>query len=864
MKKLLHPIVSALVSISAFADPAPAVQEGENQTEAMPVLANLSQQGGLSFGGADFHVAAFGPGWSGMPVKTDWATDATGPRRFEVRGAATYFTGTSEWTPQPDGTLRGHVEMECVAPVEMQCIAVAFNIPSPPPFGLGDASAAAFDLPLSDGRTARLTLPKPVRYHSQDSRPWGGQWTVRLAGDGGHLGHGGTRTFAPGERLAWDMVLSAPDGFALTAATPLLITENADWVRLDYRKDIEPGSALDLSGQGLQDAPAGKHGWLKAVGGHFEFEGLPGVEQRFYGVNLCFTANYPDHDLADRLVDRFVRCGYNTIRVHHHDGAWAAAYKGRRKKEEGTSAEGTGGSGAESPSFADDIDKLDYLLARCFERGLYVTTDLYVSRPVAWRDIGIDRDGDMDKQLYKAYVGIHDGAFADWCEYARAFLEHVNPYTGRAYKDEPGMPLISLINEGKLAMGWGAASKERDPVIREAWREFGGEGEVPNVEELNKNSPFSKFNDWVNRRIFERGSAFVRSLGCRALLTNDNNGRHHGEGEGTTPLYDYVDSHFYVDHPQFLEQAWRLPSKCGNTNPVKAENPAIFHRGWSSPEFSKPCTITEWNFSGPGRYRGMGGILTGAYAAEQAWDGLWRFAYSHQNGNLLDGQGNPGYFDCVTDPLIAASDRASVCLYLRGDAAQENGQSQDAALRLDTERGSMTLVSERTCGGFAESGRIDAGPLSFEIVPEPGKGDSPDLADTPDTRNTGNTGKIGNTAVPATLWASSLDGKPLASSSRILLTHLTDVQGNGAKYADDRRQVLLKWGRRCLIEAGAADVELRLDGEAGAASPTVWSLDTAGHRIGEVPAEMRDGVLRFRVSTNGSAGGRIYYEIVRD
>ena len=29
----------------------------------------------------------------------------------------------------------------------------------------------------------------------------------------------------------------------------------------------------------------------------------------------------------------------------------------------------------------------------------------------------------------------------------------------------------------------------------------------------------------------------------------------------------------------------------------------------------KPFTITEWNFSGPGRYRGVGGILTGATAA---------------------------------------------------------------------------------------------------------------------------------------------------------------------------------------------------------------------------------------------------------
>ena len=78
-----------------------------------------------------------------------------------------------------------------------------------------------------------------------------------------------------------------------------------------------------------------------------------------------------------------------------------------------------GGLGAEPPSVVDDdIDRLDYLLAKCFERGIYATTDLYVSRKAPWRDIGIDRDDTLNQNLYKTYVGIHDGAFADWCSAA--------------------------------------------------------------------------------------------------------------------------------------------------------------------------------------------------------------------------------------------------------------------------------------------------------------------------------------------------------------------------------------------------------------------------------------------------------------
>jgi hypothetical protein len=870
-------------------------------------MARQMPRGGISFGGAELFVTAFAPGWDGIPVKADWYHSGQGPRSFEIRGAKTYFKGTSEWTRQPDGTVRGRVEMECVTPVELQCVAVAVDIPSPPPFGLGDASSASFDLPLADGRTVRLSFPQPVRYHSQDSRQWGGNWTVRFSGNGGHLGHGGTRSFEKGEHLVWEMALAAPDGFEIADSKPLDITANDDWVRLDYRKDIVPGSALDLSGQGLQDAPAGKHGWLKSVGGHFEFEKLPGVEQRFYGVNLCFTANYPDHEMADRLVDRFVRFGYNTIRVHHHDGAWAKALASRKVKKS-ESPESPRPSGPSRPSdlqtavdvVVDDIDRLDYLLAKCFERGIYVTTDLYVSRSVKWRDIGIDRDGEMNKQLFKTYVGIHDGAYSNWCHWAQAFLEHVNPYTGRAYKDEPGLPLISLINEGKLSMAWGGAGKSLDPVVRAAWKEFGGEGDTPVGPGANNiDSPHDRFDLWVNRRVWDRCSAFVRSLGCRALLTNDNNGRWHGEGEGLTPLYDYVDSHFYVDHPTFLDQPWRLPSKCGNANPIKADLPAILHRGYAKGA-SKPYTITEWNFSGPGRYRGMGGILTGAMAAEQEWDGLWRFAYSHNKNNLPDGKGSPGYFDCGTDPLIAASDRASVCLFLEARKRQTDAVTSDerrvtseqgaesrgaeaspSALTLDKERGSMTLVTPRTCGGFAESGRIDAGSLSFQLV-ESQKVRKSESQETPRPSDLQTFRPLTNgcwRVTPATIWASSLDGEPLERSSRILLTHLTDVQGEGARYADESRKVILKWGMTPLIEVGAADVELSLDEAAAnhsslvtrhssldgetASGFTVYALDTAGNRTGTIPAVFDGGTLRFRVSTAGPDGGRIYYEIVR-
>ena len=824
-----------LAAIFAFLACAPVSQGAD-------VTARVNSRGGLAFGGAEIDIVAYAPGWKRLSAKSEWiSAPDIGHGRFSIandQGTAT-FRGRGVWSQGEGGELHGHIEISCVAAAEMQCLAVMVNLPVDPPIGNGDGSATDFELPLSDGRVARLSFTNAIPYHSQDLRPKGGRWTVRFGASAIT-----PRAYTPGEKMEWDMTLSAPGGLALALATPIVIAEGDDWVRLDYKKDIVPGSALDFSTLGLQDAPAGKHGWLKSVGGHFEFEGLPGVEQRFYGVNLCFSANYPDHDLADSLVDRLVRLGYNALRVHHHDGAWAAAYAHREVESQRSKVDDEASTDLSTLQpfnlstsvdvVDDDIDRLDYLLAKCFERGIYVTTDLYVSRKAPWHDIGIDRDDTLNQNLYKTYVGVHDGAFADWCRWSREFLEHVNPYTGRAYKDEPGLPLISLINEGILAMGWDATGKATDPYIHQAWLESGGKGDTPSPG----TKEFEAFDAWLTRRIFERCSDFVRSLGCRALLSNDNNGKKHGEGEGCTPLYDYVDSHWYIDHPTFIDKPWSLPSKCGNDNLIKCDKPAIFHSGWAKGA-SKPYTISEWNIAYPGYYRGMGGILTGALADEQEWDGLWRFAYSHDRKNLAGDHNVAGFFDCVVDPLIAASDRASVFLFL--------GRAP-GTLSLDKARGSMAIVSPLTCGGFAESGRIDAGPVQFEILPPNQSSANPSPA-------------------PATLWVSSLDGKPVERSSRMLLVHLTDVQGEGTQFADEARRIILKWGEVPLVAVGSAEVSLSLaqDGADAPSSgtPAVYSLDTAGNRIGEVPSRIEDGTLRFTVSTRGPQGGRIYYEIVR-
>ncbi len=719
-------------------------------------------------------------------------------------------------------------------------------------------------------------------------------------------------------------------------APPFTVSEGPDWVRIDYRKDIIPGSALDFSAFSC-DAPAGAHGWLRRVGGHFEFEERPGEPVRFYGANLCYSACWPDREEADRLVARLKATGYNSIRLHHHDNGLTL-----------------GGAGPADFN-AENLDRFDYLVATAIKAGLYVTTDLYVSRRVKWRDIGFDRDGDVPMAVFKALIAFWEPAFRNWEAYATAFLEHVNPYTGRRYADEPGMPLLVMVNEGCYRINWKEIAEL--PCVREAWDKWveaklaedprfagGADLSAPSLLKWNKEGRFTHtalatFLGEMEVRVFARELSTMRGLGAKALFTSLNHLPHHAPAHRVRQrFYDYFDDHCYVDHPYWPKQSWKLPAGLNNLNPLLDPEFRLpkhaFHRLWGM-----PATMSEWNFCGPNAWRGMGGLLTGAMAAGQDWSGVWRFAYMHGRDAFRDGAGEPGFFDVAKDPIAMLAERTVVPLYLRGDfralpqkislVLDEKAQrplsaqmpaffpewraeavwraqigvafpetpepgaeafeltavmddpvpplalSDPPQMRIDLAAGTFSVETPLTCGGFATNGTICSGALTARIV------------------------RGGPTAVAAT----SLDGRPLADSARILVTHLTDAQAEGRIFQDETRKRLLDWGRQpILIRDGEVEISLMLDcsqifnvhksslsknindkrsgdnalGELGLPidgnedlelvdNPAEWrvyALGTDGKREGIVESRLDGGRLSFTARIRGPHGACMAYEVV--
>ena len=129
---------------------------------------------------------------------------------------------------------------------------------------------------------------------------------------------------------------------------------------LRYRK----GSPLDFSG--WTEAPAGKFGRVVVhPEGYFTFEQAPDRRIRFFGTNICQRLVAPTREEADILAERLAAEGYNSIRFHQFEKFimdWSRNDTLHFNKE--------------------NLDRFHYFYARLREKGMYITTDIYATRPI--------------------------------------------------------------------------------------------------------------------------------------------------------------------------------------------------------------------------------------------------------------------------------------------------------------------------------------------------------------------------------------------------------------------------------------------------------------------------------------------------
>ncbi len=660
---------------------------------------------------------------------------------------------------------------------------------------------------------------------------------------------------------------------------PYKITAGADWVPLPFAREVEKGSILDFSFLTEGQAPAGKFGRIVAdAAGHFSYE-ASGKQVRLNGANLCFEANYLPKEECEALAEVFRKQGYNAVRFHHTDihmirGVWNAQ----------TSYE----------IAPEMLDKLDYLFAAMKKAGIYVAIDFYTMRYFGPGEIeGVKGriSGDI-----KALLPVSDSAFHAWSKLVLAWMKHVNPYTGLAWKDDPALvfacPLnedaaFSVLNDNTLAM----------QLYVEGYKVWKAKNNVAgdDIAPLKKDPRFTQYVVETKRASNRKIAEFLRQNGIQLPLTGSNWWNTMAQ-TFTRAEFDLVDNHQYADHPSNggYNQSSALKGDFARTLPLFMAPTRVF---------GKPFTVTEFNFCFPNIYRAEGGALFGAYSALQDWDGIYRFAWSHERIKNL--AVHPiSHFDIASDPISLCTERQIALLFARGDVAPAKGRYVYAvsmpeaikegfggmwtgglfpkpfsALAAVSQVGSAPVLPDKALTGKFSGVSAEAAPeerflagnpylaptaltpltapdAQGEIVSDTGEvrlnpaagsiriltARTEALVTPPCAAFAGNCLSAGNVSSFTSLSASAMDGQPLTASRRILLFHLTNVLNSDMLFSSAELRRIESTGKLPhLVRAGSAEVSLKN----GNADLRVYAVSCTGKRLRPVAAEYRDGAYRF-------------------
>lgn len=687
-----------------------------------------------------------------------------------------------------------------------------------------------------------------------------------------------------------------------------LVVFQPDW------EEISSG-AIDLSF--LLDPPAGKDGFPEINEGHFY---TPSGERfRIWGVNLTGGACYPEKEHAPVVARLLASLGINAVRFHFLDSDWGPGRSIFR-------------SDTNTTRVLDplQLDKLDYFVAELKQAGIYSNFNLNVGRNF--------REG--DGVPYHEFIGLgkavtlyDDRIIALQKEYASQLLTHTNPYTGNAYRNEPALAFVEIVNENSLVEAWFRGHLEGthnstqtgtwidipeyysreltekynawlqenvSPGLIKSLRDEAGVGANEPVPRLRakefKGASKERFGTEA-KFIIETEGAFYSgmyrylkdSVNVQQWVAANSDHNHWKSGYAllsNTSKLDFVDGHVYWQHPAYFrdEQTGKNTFSIENTPMVNDPWRSTVAQLARSAVEDKPYTVSETNHPYPNEFASEGVPLLGAYALLQDWDGIYFYTFEHDDPSQWKVK-TPRYFDIMHDPVKLSNLAAAALMFHRADLEP-----------------SPTVVTRNyTASDLVEGIRNDAAPMPFftpGLAPATplvyrtrirsfngGTNDFPELEktgpvvsetgqlswyvsgpDDHDSRAPGQNEQQGAGLVVidapatqglvgfaekmihvrtrnlsaalqnefATLLLTSLDGKPIESSGRLLLTATSASILRGAVW-NEKRTSLEAWGEMPFMIAPVVG-KITLSGHKKAGKVAVTPLDASGKRLPRIPA----------------------------
>ena len=580
-------------------------------------------------------------------------------------------------------------------------------------------------------------------------------------------------------------------------------TSDSDkWYSNAMRHDASP---VDLSF--LNHKPAGKFGFVKADGDKLVFE--KGGEARFWGGNIAAYAIFADEDNIKIQAKRIAQLGYNLMRIHHHD---STGWVGKTVIDK---------SRSDSQHLDDEVmDRLDFWIKALRDEGVYVWLDLHVGRLFKEGDeIGggfaeMLRRGDKTKGAEgKGFCYFNERIEQLMKDFNAKYLSHVNKYTGLAYKDDPAVMGILITNENDVTNHFG------------------------NLMLADKNNPWHNKRFEARARTFAQSHGLDAGETMRTWLPGSSKlFLADVEYKWNVRMLEHLNE-LGVKVPVSTTQMWGGMNLCGlspltaggiidvhsygesealSVNPRYKDNYVAYIA--SGAAHGKPVAITEWNVPYPKTDRFTAPLYVASISALQGWDAPMIYNYSQRTFQEPD---RPTTWSSFMDSALTGMMPAAALLYRQGHVSgarksyclmtdsrnlyyQPSHPKNVASLRTLVEQSKVTIglpdteqlewdKATRVSDGveiitdlntdFIEQGQDYVRSDTGEITRNWAKGYQ--LIDTPRTQAAH--GWIGgeriklksvelNIETPkAAVAISSMDGEPIETSRRILITAIARV-----------------------------------------------------------------------------------------
>ena len=474
--------------------------------------------------------------------------------------------------------------------------------------------------------------------------------------------------FTSNQKATWVIVAATVSDKQIITTDTVTPKDNPDWVKADMPLDMSvlKGSALDVSNF-LEDKPAGYYGHaIISERGLFSFEKAADRDFRFKGYSFypqpLFVKGNKEATTANvkKYSELIRRSGYNLVRIGF-DHLKSDLRRDERKAR---------------------YDEIDLLFTELKKQGVYIHL------PLAWYDIGT-----KDYNFYKrndvkirAIMGETE-ARGMWKETAEEQLNHVNPYTGIAWKDDPMFLVFEYYNELTICFNkYDEFEPETRVMIKNRWNEW-LEKRYGEISKLNadwqssgqgRKAAYKSFAeveckmsgyDWERfcQDMTEEFMAFcektVRATGCKAILVQHNLGRSPYEAAMRSEISEAIISNSYYEHPNGIYVPG-AEHTCNQNSSI--ERTADYWRTHAIAKLNdRPIICTEYNHAYWNKHRFEMASLFAPYSAYQNFSALVIHATAidwTENGNKkLD------FFNVKESPAIRSAELLSMCYFTRGD-----------------------------------------------------------------------------------------------------------------------------------------------------------------------------------------------------